>query len=204
MDPECVSGLGGGWGWVSRWEADLGSPAWSMPHAGRSVACAARDAISSCSSPGPVLWPSCPGAVPRGPAGAWAPQPLAQPWLHSQVSSWGPLCLRRPAWGPVVPCASSRGQGMWWEPGVGSVLPSWGLGSAGSAPRGAQPGIGLLERGEWSGHTRPSSECLGRVCGSSAPLVMHLFLGRVVLAPWGVGRGGQPQPVVPGRCTTSA
>lgn len=54
MDPECASGPGGGWGWVSSWEADLGSPAWSTPHAGCSVARAARGAVSSCPSPGPV------------------------------------------------------------------------------------------------------------------------------------------------------
>lgn len=40
-----------------------------------------------------VLSPSCPGAVPRGPTGAWAPQPPTQPWLHSQVSSWEALSV---------------------------------------------------------------------------------------------------------------
>lgn len=98
MDPECASGPGGGWGWVSSWEADLGSPAWSTPHAGCSVARAARGAVSSCPSPGPappqvlsVLSPSCPGAVPGGPTAA----DIALAALLCLFLG-GPLCLRSP------------------------------------------------------------------------------------------------------------
>ena len=146
VDPECVSGLGGRWGWVSRWEADLGSPAWSMPHAGRSVACAARGAVSSCSSPGPVcsvaLLPWCSPQRPRrclGPTAAGAALaaltglflggPLSQ---AASLGARGPLCQcpraghvmgarvgQRPAeLGPGISWVSTKGRSVrHWSPG---------------------------------------------------------------------------------------
>lgn len=98
MDPECVSSLGGGWGWVSHWEADLGSPAWSMPHAGRSVACAARGAISSWSSPGPVCSVALlPWRSPQRPHRCLGPT-AADAALAALTGLFlgGPLCLRSP------------------------------------------------------------------------------------------------------------
>ena len=98
VDPGCVSGPGGGWGWVSSWEADLRSPAWSMTHAGCSVACAARGVISSCSSPGPV----CPVALlpwrsPRRPRRHQGPTATDAALAALKcLFLGGPLCLRSP------------------------------------------------------------------------------------------------------------
>lgn len=71
---------------------------------------------------------------------------------------------RRPAWGTVVPCASSRGLGMWWEPGVGSVLSSWGLGSAGLAPGElSQAPVSWREVSDLGTHALPASAWAGCV-----------------------------------------
>jgi len=98
VDPECVSGPGGGWGWVSNWEADLRSPAWSMPHAGCSVARGARGAISSCSSPGPVcpvaLLPWCSPRRPHRHPGPTAADAALAALMCLFLG--GPLCLRSP------------------------------------------------------------------------------------------------------------
>lgn len=101
-----------------------------------------------------------------------------------------------------APCVGDRGPlcqfpraGRVGGTGEGSVLLSWGLGSAGLAPRGAQPGAGLLETGEWSGHMRPSSECqVGHqpgwgVCSSSAPLVSAFVSGQSCACAVGRGQG---------------
>lgn len=168
-----------------------------------------------------VLSPSCPGAVLGGPTAAdVALAALLRLFLG------GPLCLRSPDLWPlflwlrsvVATCGLGGQHSRLGDRGplcqfpraghvggarLGSVLSSWGLGSAGLAPRGAQPGAGLLETGEWSGHMHPSSECqVGHQPGWGCavrllPSSACSFLGRAVLALWGTGRGIQPQPVAP-------